>query len=70
MDQAEAVMLEDYYRGKDSDGYSFRSLNNGYLYGDPKFVVDEDRRDFAFDGRTQCAELNCRATDLGNTLPQ
>jgi len=65
MDQAEAVMLEDYYRGKDSSRTFFFTLPNGYLYGRPKFVVEDGHRGLAFDGRSQYAELNRRVADLG-----
>ncbi len=64
MDQAEAVMLESYYRNERGAREFFDPLMNGYLYGRPKFVVDGNRRGFAFDGKTQYAELNQRAADL------
>lgn len=66
MDQAEAVILEDYYRqhaGADFREF-FVSLMNGHLFGRPAFVEEEGRRGFAFDGRTQYAELNRRIADL------
>lgn len=66
MDQAEAVMLEDYYRqhaGADFREF-FVSLMNGHLVGRPAFVEEDGRRGFAFDGRTQYAELNRRIADL------
>ena len=66
MDQAEAVMLEDYYRqhaGADFREF-FVSLMNGHLFGRPVFVEEDGRRGFAFDGRTQYAELNRRIADL------
>ncbi len=66
MDQPEAVMLEDWYR--QHDGASFReffcSLMNGYLYGRPDFVTEGSNAGFAFDGKTQYAELNRHIADL------
>ena len=64
MDQAEAMVLEDWYRGTDSDREFFCSVLNGYLYGKPAFVVDGEHRGFAFDGKAQYAELNRRIADL------
>jgi len=38
---------------------------NGHLYGKPGFVVDGQRRGFAFDGKTQYAEASPILADLG-----
>ena len=65
MDQSESSMLEDYYRRENSPGAAFGPVFNGYLYGQPEFVVDGTHRGFVFDGKTQYAELNRRITDLG-----
>ncbi|MFO7903869.1 MAG: LamG-like jellyroll fold domain-containing protein, partial [Pirellulaceae bacterium] len=66
MDQAETVMLEDYYRQHGHGDFRefFVSLMNGYLHGQPSFVEEDGRRGFAFDGRAQYAELNRRIADL------
>ncbi len=65
MDQAEAMMLESFYRNEKGSKTFFDNVFNGYLYGKPQFVVDGQRRGFAFDGKTQYAEFNRRAADLG-----
>jgi hypothetical protein len=66
MDQAETMMLEDYYRQHAGGDFRefFVSLMNGYLHGQPGFVEEDGRRGFAFDGTTQYAELNRRIADL------
>ncbi len=68
MDANETEVLEDWFRYKDdrSARLLFYVLNlNGHLYGKPKFVVDGQRRGFAFDGRTQYAEASPILADLG-----
>ncbi|MDE0839678.1 MAG: DUF6055 domain-containing protein, partial [Kiritimatiellae bacterium] len=37
---------------------------NGYIYGKPTLIVDDGRRAFHFDGKTQYVELNARAADM------
>ena len=69
MDRADNTMLEDWYRyAYDADGgygMNLVPVLNGYLYGEPAFVTDANRRGFRFDGRRQWAELCPRAADLG-----
>jgi hypothetical protein len=69
MDRPENTLLEDWYRfAHGADGSYGTRLGpnlNGYLYGQPEFVVDGDHRGFRFDGRTQYGELCPRLADLG-----
>jgi len=69
MDRHENTLLEDWYRyAHGADGRYGTRLGpnlNGYLYGQPEFVVDGDHRGFRFDGRTQYGELCPRLADLG-----
>lgn len=64
LDETSVMMLEDRYRDQGVGGFSV-PLMNGYVRGAPKLVVDEERRAFAFDGKTQYLELNARAADMG-----
>jgi hypothetical protein len=64
MDQAEAFTLNDYFRsGERRD--EMPPIYNGYLYGNPAFLIDDSHRGFSFDGKSQYAELNRRIADLG-----
>ncbi len=65
MEQAETMMLENFYRNEAGPREFFGPLLNGYLYGRPAFVTEGERRGFAFDGKTQYAELDRRVGDLG-----
>ena len=60
MNASEALVLEDWF----PFGGGLFNLN-GRLYGKPGFVVDGDRRGFAFDGKTQYAEASPHLADLG-----
>jgi len=64
MDQDEAMMLESLYRNERGSREFFDPVLNGYLYGGPEFVVEDEHRGFAFNGKTQYAELNRRVADL------
>jgi hypothetical protein len=65
MDRPENTLLEDWYRFPHNAGIHLGPNLNGYLYGQPEFVVDGDHRGFRFDGRTQYGELCPRLADLG-----
>ncbi|NQT89500.1 hypothetical protein HQ560_22210, partial [bacterium] len=64
MDREEAVLLEDLFqeRGKPLEDLL---CYNGVLSGKPSFVVDGARRGYAFDGKTQYAELAPMIADFG-----
>jgi hypothetical protein len=68
MDRGENTLLEDWYRfpsGADRRYGKRLGLNlDGYLTGQPEFVVDDKRRGFRFDGKSQYGELCPRAADL------
>ncbi len=57
LDEASVMMLEDRYHS--------HGIKNGYVCGAPKLVVDQKRRGFQFDGKTQYLDLNARAADMG-----
>jgi len=69
MDRDEKTLLEDWYRfANGADRRYGRRLGtnlDGYLYGRPEFVAEDDHRGFRFDGKTQYGELCPRAADLG-----
>jgi carbonic anhydrase/acetyltransferase-like protein (isoleucine patch superfamily) len=65
MDRPENTLLEDWYRFPHNAGIHSGPNLNGYLYGQPAFVVDGDHRGFRFDGKTQFGELCPRLADLG-----
>jgi hypothetical protein len=65
MDRPENTLLEDWYRFAYGAGTGPGPNLNGYLYGQPEFVVDGDHRGFRFDGKTQYGELSPRLADLG-----
>lgn len=69
MDREEKTLLADWYRyPHDADkryGMKLGVNLDGYLGGNPKFVVEGERQGFSFDGKTQHAEFCPRAADLG-----
>ena len=68
MDRDETVVLEDWYRHRNTHTtvYMFDILNlNGHLQGKPEFEVDGPRRGFRFDGQSQYAEAAPAVADLG-----
>ena len=69
MDRQENTILEDWYRfayGSDRRYGRYLGVNlSGYLYGQPEFVIDGERRGFRFNGKEQYGELCPRAADLG-----
>ncbi|MBT3296061.1 MAG: hypothetical protein HN383_12380 [Verrucomicrobia bacterium] len=69
MDRDDNTTLEDWYRFAFSAdrGYAadLTPVLNGYLYGEPEFVMDGEHAGFRFDGKTQQGELCPRAADLG-----
>jgi len=68
MDETQASMLENRYRHRNKDLFLHftDSLMNGYLHGRPTLKVEGERRGYAFDGKTQYAELAPRIADVGS----
>jgi len=65
LDREEKLVLEDWSRFH-AGIYRFHELSlDGTLHGRPRFVVDDQRRGFQFNGRTQYAEAASTLADLG-----
>ncbi len=64
MDREETVLLEDLFQER---GHPTGDLlcYNGLLYGKPGFAVDDQRRGYTFNGKSQYAELAPMVADFG-----